>query len=127
MGKSASDAVLDALIDKIATGTNVTVCNAEPATLLQAESTFKLADVTVTAGAGNGDWVKTDSPASGRRLRLLRQTTITIDTTGDASHLAVTDGAILLFVTTLETVTTLTSGGDTVTIEELIIDSNDPT
>jgi hypothetical protein len=113
MAKYAHDDVLDALCDKIATGIRVVVCSAQPANYAGIAA-VALADVTVTAGDGNGDFTVANGDTSGRKVTLLQQASVPIDTSGDATHVTIDDGSILLTVTTCTT-QALTSGG-TVTI-----------
>lgn len=125
MGKSANDSVMDAALDKIATGTIMTVCSAEPTTRTEAVTTYALADVTLTAGDGNGDFTIANGDTSGRKVTMTQQASITIDTTGTATHVAICDGTDLLLVTTC-TSQALTSGG-TVTVPAFDHEIGDPT
>lgn len=123
MARSAHNDVLDALLDEIATGNIITVCSSEPTTRTEAVTTYKLADITVTPGDGNGDFTIADD-TSGRKLTVAQQSDVDIDTSGDATHVAISDDTTLLFVTTC-TSQTLTSGG-TVTIPSFEINVQDP-
>ena len=120
MGKAVHDNVLDAMLDKIATATLLTVCSAQPTTLAEATTTYKLADVAVDAS----DFTKANGDVSGRKVTIAQQTAVPIDTTGTATHVALTDGSILLEVTTC-TSQSLTSGG-TVTVPAWDIEVADP-
>lgn len=124
MGKSVHDDVLDASHAKTATGTRATVCSAEPANFAGIAA-VKLADVTLTAGAGNGDWAISNGDVSGRKVTLLQQANVPITASGTATHIAIDDGSILLRVTTC-TSQVLTSGG-TVTIPATDFEIADPT
>lgn len=58
MAKSAADAVLDGLLDVVATATAQIACSAQPTSYAEATSTYALADVTIDSGdftKGNGD------------------------------------------------------------------------
>ena len=124
MAKACHDDVLDAMLDKIATANLLTVCSTQPTTRLQAATTYKLADVVVTAGDGNGDFTIANGDASGRKVTVAQQATITVDDTGTAAHIALCDGATLLYVTTC-TSQALTSG-NTVTVPAWDIEVADP-
>lgn len=127
MGKSVHDDVLDAMLDNIADNcTRVVVCSTEPTTYAEANATYALADVTVTAGDGNGDFTIANGDTSGRKLTLAQQTAVAIDSTGSAQHVALLDvsNSKLLLVTTC-TAQTLTSGG-TVTIPAFDMEVADP-
>lgn len=65
----------------------VFLCNAEPATYLQASSTFKLGTKSVAAGSVFPNAIAAGSP-SGRKLSTLAITDGTIETNGTASHWA---------------------------------------
>lgn len=122
MAKSASDAVLDGTLDIIATGTLLTVCNAEPTTYAEASSTYALASHVLTGG----DFSKANGDVSGRKVTVAQQADIDIDTTGTATHVAIstTSGSLLRVVTTC-TSQALTSGG-TVTVPAFKFEITDP-
>lgn len=124
MAKWTSDSALDALLDKIAEGNAISLCSQQPTTLAQANSTYKLADVTVTPGAGNGDFTKANGDTSGRKLTISEQADIPVDTTGTANHIAVYNGTELLLITTCNA-QQLTSG-NTVTISAFSTTVADP-
>ena len=105
MAKSVHNDVLDAALDKIATATLMTACSAEPTTYTEAITTFALADVTMVGG----DYTNADGDADGRKVSVAQKAGVTVDTTGDATHVALTDGVDLLYVTTC-TLQNLTSG-----------------
>ena len=120
MAKFASDAVLDALLDKVATGTILTVCSAQPTTRAEAVTTYKLADVTVDSG----DFTKANGDVSGRKVTVGQQDDVPVDSNGTATHVAICDGTNLLYVTTC-TSQVLTSG-NTVTVPAWKIEVSDP-
>jgi len=110
MGKRVFDVVMDAALQKAATGNQITVCSAEPTTLLEATTTFRLAEVVVTPGDGNGDFVIANGDTSGRKLTVGQQSLVPIIADGTANHVAINDGVTILDVTTC-TDLPLTSGG----------------
>jgi hypothetical protein len=124
MGKSLHDDVLDAALDEIATANILTVCNAEPTDRTEATATYKLADVVVTAGDGNGDFTVANGDSSGRKVTVAEQAAIDVDTTGTATHIALCDGSDLLAVTTC-TSQGLTQG-NTTTVPAWKITFSDP-
>lgn len=126
MGKAAPDAVLDTLLDEIATADTMYACTDEPANFAGISS-VALADVTLTPGDGNGDFTIDDGDASGRKLTVAQQTGIEIDTTGTADHIVLADASNseLLFVTTCSS-QSLTDG-NTLTIGSWDIEIGDPT
>ena len=124
MAKSVHDNVLDSALNYVKNNSaRICVCNAEPTTYTQAVTTYKLAIKTITStdftGPANGD-------TSGRKLTSNQHTSITVDTTGTATHVALADSA----TSTLLYVTTCTSqgltAGNTVTIPVWDIEIADP-
>lgn len=124
MAKAIPDAVLDVLLEEIATATRVVVCSGQPANFAGIAA-VALADVTVTPGAGNGDFTIGNGDVSGRKLTLAQQADVDIDTSGTATHISFDDGSVLLAVTTC-TSQALTDTG-TVTIPAFDIEVGDPT
>jgi hypothetical protein len=125
MAKSIADDVLDAALAELAEGTRLVVCSGEPANFAGIAA-VALADVTLTAGLGNGDWgAAQNGDTNGRKTRLAQQATIPIDSSGTATHIAVDDGTRLLAVTTC-TSQALTAGG-TVTVPAFDFEFADPT
>lgn len=120
MAKFASNDVLDALLDKVATGTILTVCSAQPTTRTEAITTFKLSDVAVDGT----DFTKADGDVSGRKVTVSQQDDVPVDSNGTATHVAICDGTDLLYVTTC-TSQVLTSG-NTVTVPAWKIEVSDP-
>lgn len=124
MAKWANDDVMDAALDKIATGTILTVCSAQPANRTEAVTTYKLADVVVTAGDGNGDFTIGNGDTNGRKVTVSQQDNIPVDSSGTATHIAICDGTDLLLVTTC-TSQALTAG-NTVTVPAFDDEIADP-
>lgn len=106
MAKSVHSDVLDGAFDVLDQGDIQTVCNAEPTTRTQAITTFKLADVAMTP---NTDYTKAAGDTSGRKCTIAAKSSVPVDTTGTATHVAICDGTRLLYVTTC-TSQALTSG-----------------
>ena len=123
MGKKTHDDVLDAALDKAATCVTMSACSAEPANFAGIAA-VKLADVTLTAGDGNGDYVIADD-TSGRKCTVQAQNAVPVDTGGDANHVVLDDGATLLITTTCTTQTL--TGGNTVNFPAWKIAIADPT
>ena len=123
MAKFCVDAAMDAMLDDIATCTRLVVCSDQPANFAGIAA-VALADVTLTAGDGNGDYTVADGDSSGRKLTVAQQATIDIDTSGTATHIALDDGSVLRYVTTC-TSQELTDTG-TVTVPAFDIEVADP-
>lgn len=126
MAKYSSDSVMDAALDVIATATLLTVCSAQPTTYAEASSTYKLADIALTAGAGNGDYTLANGDTSGRKLTIAQQANVDIDSSGTATHVAlsISGSSTLVYVTTC-TSQALTAGG-TVTVPAWDAEIADP-
>lgn len=120
MAKWSNDSVMDAALDKIATGTIITVCSAQPTTRTEAVTTYKLADVV----SDSGDFSKANGDVSGRKLTIASQVNVPVDTTGTATHVAISDGTNLLYVTTCTS--QLLTAGNTVTIPAWDAEIADP-
>lgn len=126
MAKWALDAVMDAALAVVATCDRLFVCKAQPTDYADAASTEDLATVTLTAGDGNGDFVIADD-TSGRKVTVAEQAAITVDHSGDATHIALgTSGTTTLKFVTTCTTQTLTAG-NTVTVPAWKIGIADPT
>ena len=122
MAKSVHNNVLDAAFNELDAADLMTVCNAEPTTRTEAVTTFKLADVAMTPDT---DFTNADGDTSGRKVTVAAKSSVPVDTTGTATHVALCDGTRLLYVTTC-TSQALTSG-NTVNIPAWDIEIADPT
>jgi hypothetical protein len=113
MAKWQADIILDTALDYVKNNvTQMAVCSAQPATYAEATSTYKLALKTgLTSGSFTGP---ADATPDGRKITVNQQAGIAVDSSGDATHIALCSGSVLLYVTTC-TQQTLTSG-NTVTI-----------
>ena len=97
MGVSMTAGILDALLDKVALADTVTVLSTEPTSIVEI-GTYKLGELALTPGAGNGDFTIANGDVSGRKLTLLAQN-IPITTTGTATHVAIDDGVDFVVTT----------------------------
>ena len=124
MAKTVHDDVLDGALNIIKNGvTQEAVCNAQPLTYAEATATYKLALKTgLTSasftGPANGD-------ASGRKLTVNQQATITVDTGGTALFVALCTATVLYYVTTCTS--QVLTAGNTVTVPAWDIEIADPT
>ena len=124
MAKWLADSTLELILGLIDNGTRVGICSAQPANFAGIAAVL-LAEVTITAGAGGGDWTLGDGDVSGRKLTLAQQADIPIDVSGTATHITIDDGSTLLAVTTC-TSQALTDTG-TVTVPAHDYEVVDPT
>lgn len=122
MAKSVHDNVLDGAFDVLDQADLMTACNAEPTTRTEAITTFKLADIAMVP---NTDYTKANGDTSGRKVTVAAKSGVAVDTTGTATHVALTDATRLLYVTTC-TSQALTSG-NTVNFPAWDIEIADPT
>jgi len=124
MAKIVDDSVLDGALNILKNGvTQEAVCSTQPTTYAQATSDYKLALKTGLSsgsftGPANGD-------TNGRKLTVNQQASINVDAGGNAQHIALCSGSVLLYVTTC-TAQVLTSG-NTVTVPAWDIEIADPT
>lgn len=95
--KSVHDNVLDGAFDVLDQADLMTVCAGQPTTRTEAITTFKLADVAMVP---NTDFTKADAGGGGRKVTVAAKSTVTVDTTGTADHVALVDATRLLYVTT---------------------------
>lgn len=98
MGKACHDDVLDGTLDVIATATRQIACSAQPTSYAEATSTYALADVDIDSG----DFSIGDGDTNGRKVTVAAQSAVEVDTSGDATHIAlvVVADSKLLYVTT---------------------------
>lgn len=108
MAKFAADVVLDAPLDKIATSTRQTACSAQPANFAGIAA-VALADAVLAPGDFTKDDYDDGGGVTGRRVTVAAKTGETVDTGGEATHIALDDGTTLLYVT-LATAQVLTAG-----------------
>lgn len=112
MTKFSHDDILDAALDEIITNANLmTACSQPPTTRTEAISTYALADIAIDSD----DFTKADGDTDGRKVTVAAQSSVLIDTSGMATHIAITDASRLLYVTELGTVrqNTAQAGGAT--------------
>ena len=124
MAKSVHDDVLDSTLNYIKNNaTRICVCSTQPTTYTEAITTYKLAIKTITSGDFTGP---SNGDVSGRKLRSNQHTTISVDATDYALHIALCDSvnSKLLIVTTC--ISQLLTSGNTVTIPVWDMEIADP-
>lgn len=124
MAKATPDAVLDTMLDEIATATSQIACSSQPTTYSEATSTYALADVTLDSG----DFSKANGDTSGRKLTTAAQNGVLIDESGTATHIALvrTADSTLLYVTTCSSQALTANGSNTVNMPAWDIEVADP-
>ena len=124
MAKATPDAVLDKLLDEIGTATRQLACSAQPTTYTEANATYALADVTMAGG----DFSKANGDTSGRKVTMGAKSSVLIDTTGTATHIALVrvSDSTLLYVTTCTSQSLTANGSNTVNFPAWDIEVADP-
>jgi hypothetical protein len=122
MTKSVHNDVLDGAFNILNDGDIMTACNAAPTTRTEAITTFKLADVAMTPGT---DYTISDGDTNGRKVRVATKTSVPVDTSGTATHIAICDGTRLLYVT--ECTSQALTSGNTVNFPVWDVEIADPT
>lgn len=122
MAKTVHNSVLDGAWDILDQATGMHICNAEPTTRDEAVTTFQLATAAMTPDT---DFTKADGDSSGRKVTIAAKSGVSIDNSGTALFIALTDGSNLLYVTTC-TSQALTAAG-TVDIPAWDAEIADPT
>lgn len=124
MAKATPDAVLDKILDEIATATRMIACSAQPTTYTEANATYALADVTIDSS----DFSKASGDLSGRKVTIAAQNGALIDATGTATHVALVRVAdsTLLYVTTCTSQALTANGSNTVNFPAWDIEIADP-
>jgi hypothetical protein len=124
MGKLVDDTVLDGALNILKNGvTQLCVCSTQPTNYTEATATYKLAIKTgLTSGSFTGP---SNGDTNGRKIQVNAQSSLTVDTGGNAQHIALCSGSVLLYVTTC-TPQALT-GGNTVSVPAWDIEIADPT
>jgi len=125
MAKSVHDDVLDEALEFIkAQATQLCVCDTQPTNYTEASATYKLALVSISSGEFGS---ATSGDSSGRKIQVNAQSSVSIDSSGSAAHVALVSSAssLLLYVTTTAS-TGLTAGGK-VNVGAWDIEIADPT
>lgn len=124
MAKAIPDAILDKTLDEIATATKQVLCSAQPTTYAEANSTYALADVTMAGG----DYTKANGDTSGRKVTVAAKSSVLIDTSGTATHVALVRVAdtTLLYVTTCTSLALTANGSNTVNFPAWDVEIADP-
>lgn len=121
MAKTVHNDVLDGALNIIKNNCNLmTVCSAEPTSRTEAVTTYALGDVSMSSG----DFSVAEGDVSGRKVIVGSKSSVNVDSTGTGTHVALSDGSRLLYVTTC-TSQALTSG-NTITFPAWDIEIADP-
>lgn len=124
MAKTVHDDVLDGAFDVLDQANLMIACSAQPTSRTEAVTTYALADVAMTP---NTDYTKGNGDVSGRKVTVAAKSTVLIDTSGTATHVALVDGTRLLYVTTCSSQALTANGSNTVNFPAWDIEIADPT
>lgn len=95
MAKLATAGMLDGGLNKTATCTRITVLSAEPASITDITTTYKLATTTLSSV----DFTKAAGTGTNRKITITQKATIAITASGTATHVAIDDGIDYLVTT----------------------------
>lgn len=125
MAKAAPTIVLDAGLDVIATATRMIACSAQPTTYTEATATYALADVTMAGG----DFTKAAGDVSGRKVTVAAKSSVLIDTSGTANHVALVrvSDTTLIYVTTCTSQALTANGSNTCSFPAWKVENTVPT
>jgi predicted methyltransferase len=126
MAKTVADRVLDGALNIIKNNdTRMIACSAQPTTYTEANATYALADVTMASG----DFTVANGDTSGRKVTVAAKTSVLIDTSGTATHIALVDvtGTLLDYVTTCTSQALTANGSNVVNFPAWDIEIADPT
>jgi hypothetical protein len=103
MGKAAPNSFFDdGSLAQVALADEMWICSAEPANYAGIAAVALAGPITLTPGAGNGDFTLADGDTSGRKLTVGAQSG-TVATSGTGNHVALATGGatdVLRYVTT---------------------------
>lgn len=126
MAKSVADIVLDGAFDILDQCDKMVACSAQPTTYAEANATYALADAAMTPDT---DFTKANGDISGRKVTMAAKSSILIDTSGTATHVALirTTDSSLRYVTTCTSQALTANGSNTVNFPAWDIEIADPT
>lgn len=124
MAKAIPDAILDKTLDEIATATRQILCSAQPTTYTEANSTYALADVTLSGA----DFTKANGDTNGRKVTIGAKSSVLIDASGTGNHIALVrvSDTTLIYVTTCTSQAVTANGSNTVNFPAWDIELADP-
>jgi hypothetical protein len=125
MAKAAPDIVMDGALAIIASATKQVACSAQPTTYTEANATYALADIVIDGT----DFTNANGDTSGRKTTIGAQSSVLIDTSGTATHVALvrTADSTLIYVTTCTSQALTANGSNTVNFPAWDVEVADPT
>lgn len=115
------DSVIDAALDKIATGTALHICSGTPTTRAEA-ITNSLATVALDAG----DYTKANGTTDGRKVTVGAQSAVSVTASGTPAHYCIVDASTLLARTTIDGASPALTSGSTTDIPATAFEIGDP-
>lgn len=111
MAKHIPPAILDLMLQQCE-GDTIHLCSAQPSSYADAASNYNLASRAI----GSVNYTRSNGDVSGRKQVLTPPAAATINASGTANHVAVTQGSTLKLVTTCNTQAITAGDGATVDI-----------
>jgi hypothetical protein len=128
MGKAAPNSYYDdGSLAQAALADEMYVCSAEPANYAGIAAVTLVGPVTLTPGAGNGDFTLADGDVSGRKVTVTAQNGAAVGTSGTATHVVLATGGatdLLRYVTTCAS--QAVTDGNTANVGAFDIEIEDP-
>jgi hypothetical protein len=128
MAKSAPNSYYDSgSLAQAALADEMYVCSAQPTDYADIANVDLVGPISLTPGAGNGDFTLADGDVSGRKVTVAEQTGASVIASGTATHVVLATGGatdLLRYVTTC-TSQAVTSG-NTANVGEWAIEIEDP-
>lgn len=121
MAKAITDAIIDGGLDKMMTCDRLTVLSAQPTSITDITTTYKLCSIPL----GSVEFTKANGDTSGRKCTVAQQTGMLITTSGTATHVAIDDGTDWV-VTTCTSQALTANGTNTVTVPAWKLEIADP-
>jgi hypothetical protein len=128
MAKFAPDSTLEGLLAQVALADEMYVCSAQPTNYADIANSDLVGPITLTPGAGGGDFTYADGDVSGRKVTVAVQNGASVIASGTASHVVLATGGatdLIRYITTC-TPQALPSG-NTANVGAWKVEVEDPT
>lgn len=129
MAKHAPDSFYDSgSLAQAALADELYVCSAEPTNYADIANSDLVGPVTLTPGAGNGDFTLADGDTSGRKLTVAAQNGASVIASGTATHVVLANGGATDLIRYITTCTSqAVTSGNTANVGAWDIEIADPT
>lgn len=117
-----NDSVLDAALDKIATGNALHICSGAPA-----DRAGVLAASLATTTLASGDFTKANGDVDGRKVTVAAKNGVSVTASGTPASYCVIDGTTLLARTDVDVSSPALTSGSTTNIPAVDFEIGDPT